>query len=92
MPEGANPKCLDAAELHSTLSRAGIAPRPLFLIYAGQGGGGEELNPSYYRAASAPKVLWRIPEAVHVGGYQARPREYEERVTSFLDRALLGSR
>ena len=69
-----------------------IAPRPLLLVYAGHGGGGEELNPDYYDAASAPKTLWGIPEAGHVGGYQARPREYEERVTSFLDRALLGSR
>lgn len=69
-----------------------IAPRPLFLIYAGQGGGGEELNPDYYDAASTPKTLWKIPEAGHVGGYQARPREYEQRVTSFLDRALLGPR
>ena len=69
-----------------------IAPRPLFLIYAGQGGGGEELNPDYYDAASMPKALWKIPEAGHVGGYPARPREYEERVTSFFDRALLGLR
>ncbi len=68
-----------------------IAPRPLLLIYAGRGGGGEELNPDYYDAASAPKTLWEIPEARHVGGYQARPHEYEERVTNFLDRALLGS-
>ena len=37
-----------------------IAPRPLFLIYAGQGGGGEELNPDYYEAASSPKTLWKI--------------------------------
>ena len=50
-----------------------IAPRPLLLIYAGQGGGGEELNPDYYDAASTPKTLWEIPEAGHVGGYQARP-------------------
>ena len=67
-----------------------IAPRHLFLIYAGRGGGGEELTPHYYRAASGPKALWKIPEAGHVGGFQARPREYEQRVTRFLDRALLG--
>ena len=33
-----------------------IAPRPLFLIYAGQGGGGE-LNPDYYDAAYAEDAL-----------------------------------
>lgn len=67
-----------------------IAPRPLLLIYAGHGGGGEELNVDYHRAASAPKSLWKITEAEHVGGYQVRPNEYEERVTGFFDRALLG--
>ena len=66
----------------------GIAPRPLLLIYAGNGGGGEELNPDYYRAASAPKTIWKIAEAGHVGGFEARPREYEQRVTRFFDRAL----
>ena len=68
-----------------------ISPRPLLLVYAGRGGGGEELNPDYYRAALAPKILWKIAEAEHVGGFQARPREYEERVTRFFDRALLES-
>ena len=67
-----------------------ISPRPLLLVYAGRGGGGEELNPDYYRAALAPKELWKIAEARHVGGFQARPRAYEERVTRFFDRALLG--
>ena len=69
-----------------------ISPRPLLLIYAGLGGGGEELNPDYYRAAIAPKELWKIAEARHVGGYDARPRAYERRVTRFFDQALLGLR
>jgi len=67
-----------------------ITPRPLLLIYAGRGGGGEELTPDYYRAASQPKSLWRIDEARHVGGYEARPREYEARVVELFDQALLG--
>lgn len=41
-----------------------------------------------FRAASEPKELWEIPEAGHVGGFQARPREYERRVVGFFDRAL----
>jgi hypothetical protein len=69
-----------------------IAPRPLLLIYAGRGGGGEDLNPDYFDAASTRKTLWEIPEAGHGGGYEARPHEYDERVTNFLDRALLRSR
>jgi fermentation-respiration switch protein FrsA (DUF1100 family) len=66
-----------------------IAPRPLFLIYAGRGGGGEELNADYYAAAAQPKTLWKIDEAGHVGGLTARPQEYEQRVIGFFDRALL---
>jgi fermentation-respiration switch protein FrsA (DUF1100 family) len=67
---------------------ARIAPRPIFLIYAGRGGGGEELNTEYYRAAKQPKTIWKIPEARHVGGLSARPGEYERRVIGFFDRAL----
>jgi hypothetical protein len=65
-----------------------IAPRAVLLISAGRGGGGEELNADYFRAASEPKELWEIPEAGHVGGFQARPRAYERRVVGFFDRAL----
>jgi hypothetical protein len=68
----------------------GIAPRHTFLIYAGRGVESEELNVAFYRAALAPKTLWLIPEAGHVGGFEARPDEYERRVTGFFDRALLG--
>ncbi|MGZ8782134.1 MAG: alpha/beta hydrolase [Gaiellaceae bacterium] len=67
---------------------ARISPRPIFLIHAGRGGGGEELNSEYYRAAKQPKTIWRIPESGHVGGLGARPGEYERRVVGFFDRAL----
>ena len=67
-----------------------IAPRPMFLIYASEGTGGEEkrANRAFYRAAGGPKAIWEIPEAGHVGGLEARPREYEQRVTGFFDRSL----
>ena len=68
-----------------------IAPRDLFLIYAENSGGGEELNPDYYRAASEPKSLWKVQDAGHVGGFQTQPEEYEERVIRFFDGALLGA-
>ena len=68
----------------------GIAPRKAFLIYAGRGGGGEDLNAKYHDAAVERSTwLWKIPEARHVAGFEARPREYEERVVRFFDRALL---
>jgi uncharacterized protein len=69
---------------------ARIAPRPLFLIYAGRSGAGEDLNADYYAAASRPKSVWKIDEAGHVAGFEARPREYEQRVAGFFDRTLLG--
>jgi uncharacterized protein len=70
-----------------------IAPRPVFLVYALHGTGGEEklLNPKYYAAAGAPKQIWEIPESSHTGGIEARPAEYERRVIAFFDRALLGT-
>ena len=67
-----------------------IAPRPVFLIYAGKGQGGEELSAEYGDAAGEPKTVWEIPEASHVGGIDARPVEYERRVVGFFDAALLG--
>ena len=68
-----------------------IAPRHVYFIYAGHGAGGEEFNPDLYQAAGTPKALWQIPEASHTGGFEARPREYEQRVVGFFNRALLRS-
>jgi hypothetical protein len=64
-----------------------ISPRPVFLIYADRGQGGEKLTADYYKAAGEPKQLWKT-DSNHVGGYDANPREYERRVVSFFDRAL----
>lgn len=71
-----------------------IAPRPMFLIYATEGTGGEEhrANRAYFREAGPPKQIWEIPEAGHVGGQEARPLQYERRVTRFFDDALLEER
>jgi uncharacterized protein len=77
-------------DLKELVSR--IAPRPIFLIFATHGQGGEELNPSYYEAAGEPKTLWEIPEAGHTGGLDARPQQYERRVIAFFHKALLNSK
>jgi uncharacterized protein len=66
-----------------------IAPRPVFLIYARNGLGGEELNRQFYAAAGEPKTLWEISDAGHTGGLDAHPEEYERRVITFFDDALL---
>jgi fermentation-respiration switch protein FrsA (DUF1100 family) len=67
-----------------------IAPRSVFLIYAEHGVGSEDLNESFYRAASQPKQLWRVAGAGHTNGIKAQPRTYERRVVGFFDHALLG--
>jgi fermentation-respiration switch protein FrsA (DUF1100 family) len=67
-----------------------IAPRPVFLVYADPGMGGENTRqPRYYGAAGEPKAIWKVPGSRHTGGIDARPREYERRVVGFFDRALL---
>jgi pimeloyl-ACP methyl ester carboxylesterase len=66
-----------------------IAPRPVFLIYADPGMGGEaKRQPEYFAAAGEPKELWKVPGASHTGGIDARPQEFERRVVDFLDRSL----
>ena len=68
-----------------------ISPRPVFLVYATPGQGGEaELTELFYDAAREPKTIWRVPGAGHTGGIEARPAEYERRVVGFFDRALAG--
>jgi uncharacterized protein len=79
---------LPPPSLEDLVSR--IAPRPIFLVHAAHGQGGEELNPDYFAAAGDPKELWRIPDGGHTGGIEARSGEYERRVVGFFDRALLG--
>jgi uncharacterized protein len=66
-----------------------ISPRPVFFIYAEHVGGGEELNPEYFRAAGQPKELWQVEDSGHISGIAAQPEEYEQRVIGFFDRWLL---
>jgi uncharacterized protein len=69
-----------------------IAPRAMFVIYSPDVAGGEErrFNTAFYRAAGQPKAIWGVDGAGHVGAQDARPREYEQRITRFFDRALGG--
>jgi uncharacterized protein len=76
------------ANLNDLVER--IAPRPVFFIYAAKGQGGEELSQDFYESAGQPKAVWEVPEGGHVGGLEAMPREYEQRVIGFFDGALLG--
>jgi uncharacterized protein len=67
-----------------------IAPRPVFLVYADPGMGGEATRqPLYYAAAGESARMWKVPDAGHTGGIDAHPAEFERRVVGFLDQALL---
>lgn len=66
-----------------------ISPRAVFFIYAERGAGGEELNRTFYAHAQQPKRIWEVADARHVGGLQAQPSAYENRVTAFFDHYLL---
>lgn len=68
-----------------------ISPRAVFFVYAKHGQGGTETRPNkgFYAAAGSPKQIWEVPEGAHIGGIDARPKEYERRVIGFFDKALL---
>jgi len=69
-----------------------ISPRPVLLIYADPGIGGENTRqPKYYAAAGDPKDIWEVPGSSHTGGIDAQPVEYQRRVVGFFDAALLGT-
>ena len=68
---------------------AGIAPRPILLIRAVHGLDDESLNRVYYADAHQPKALWEVAQGGHTGALQAVSVQYEARVVSFFDRALL---
>lgn len=63
-----------------------IAPRPVFLIHAGDDDVGRR-NPDYFAAAGQPKQIWEA-QGGHTDGLERQPREYERRVVGFFDRAL----
>lgn len=67
-----------------------IAPRPVLLIWAPNGGNRETLNPTYQRLIGPSASIWSIPDAPHIKGLSTHPEEYERRVVGFFDDALLG--
>lgn len=64
-----------------------IAPRPVFFIHAGPRDVGH-LGPEYFRVAGPPKEIWEA-QGGHTQAFAKQRREYERRVVSFFDRALL---
>jgi fermentation-respiration switch protein FrsA (DUF1100 family) len=63
----------------------------MFFVYGERGQPTEEpANKAFYAAAHAPRQIWEVPGAGHIGGTEARPLEYERRIVGFFDRTLLG--
>jgi uncharacterized protein len=63
----------------------------VFFVYGQKGQPAERpANRAYYAAARGPKQIWEVPGSGHIGGIDARPAEYEQRVVGFFDRTLLG--
>jgi fermentation-respiration switch protein FrsA (DUF1100 family) len=78
------------ARLISPIDAIGhISPRPVLLIF-----GEYEVASGHaheqFAAAGEPKSLWVVPGVGHGGYIQTWPEEYEARVISFFDEALLG--
>jgi len=62
----------------------------VLFVYGERGQPAEKpANEAFYAVAHAPKELWEVPGAGHIGGLDARPHEYERRVVAFFDRYLL---
>lgn len=65
-----------------------ISPRPILFIDTGQAEG-RVLVRYFHEIANEPKELWEIPETYHGGQFKARPLEYEEKMITFFNDALL---
>jgi uncharacterized protein len=67
-----------------------IAPRSVFFVYGERGQPSEQpANDAFYAVAGRPKAIWKVPGSGHIGGIDAQPKEYEQRVIAFFDGALL---
>ena len=67
-----------------------IGNRPVFFIYGERGQLAEKpANTGFYAEVRGPKEIWEVPGSKHMGGIDAQPRAYEQRVVGFFDRELL---
>jgi len=82
---------LPPTDLKSLVGR--VSPRAIFFIYGESGQPVEKpANERFYAAASQPKMIWEVPGAEHMGGIEAQPQKYEQRVIAFFDTHLPSSR
>jgi hypothetical protein len=63
---------------------------PVFFVYGEHGQSTEKpANDGFYEAKRGPKEIWEVPGSKHMGGIDAQPAAYEQRVVGFFDRWLL---
>jgi hypothetical protein len=55
-------------------------------------GGGRTPDAHYVYPSGPTADLWRVPGSAHIGGDDAEPDSYEQRLIDFFDRALLAPR
>jgi hypothetical protein len=65
-----------------------IAPRPVLMIWAPNGGNRETMSTVYADQIGPSAEVWQIDDVKHIRGLQTHPEEYERRVVGFFDRAL----
>jgi uncharacterized protein len=71
-------------------SLAGKSTTPAFFVYGERGQPVEKpANEGFYAEAKGPKELWEVPGSKHMGGIDAQPKAYEQRIVGFFDRWLL---
>ena len=68
-----------------------IAPRPILFISSREAPE-PFMNRRLAERAGPSAQLWALPDTGHVGGMFAHPEEYEQRMISFFDAALLGEK
>jgi uncharacterized protein len=71
-------------------SLAGEIRTPAFFVYGEHGQPVEKpANSGFYAEAKGPKDIWEVPGSKHMGGIDAQPAAYEQRIVGFFDRWLL---
>ena len=67
-----------------------IGNRPVFFVYGERGQPAEKpANTGFYKVKQGQREIWEVPDSGHIGGIDARPKDYERRVVGFFDRTLL---
>ena len=76
------------ADLKSLVPK--IGDRPVLFVYGERGQPAEKpANRGFFDAKRGRREIWEVPGSGHIGGMEAQPREYEQRVVDFFDRWLL---